>query len=87
MDLTQIALLFAVVEAAVQSIDLYRQPKAVAAGILGAAVLFASDFNILVSFGVAEDGQVLQIVGLIVGGLLAMRGAGVLNSLYKQVGA
>ncbi len=87
MDLTQFALLFAVVEASVQAIDLYKIPKAVAAGILGAAVLFVADINILVAFGVEPNGLGLDIVGGVVGGLLSMRGAGVLNSILDKASA
>jgi len=88
MDLTQLLVAFAVVEATIQSWDLLteRNAKAIAAGILGGAILYVSDINILVAVGLAEDGVALEVIGVIVGGLLAMRGTQVVHELIKKLG-
>lgn len=86
MDFTQLALVIAIVESAVQAVDLVKQPKAIAAGVLGAAVLWFAEINVLVEAGIAEDGLGLQVVGVIVGALLAMRGTQLLHELAKKLG-
>lgn len=86
MDLTQVFVTFAIVEAAVQSIDLFKEPKAIAAGILGAVILWFGEINVLVLAGVAQDGVALAVVGALVGGLLAMRGSQVLHELIAKLG-
>ncbi len=88
MDLTQLLVAFAVVESAIESWDFFvsKNWKAITAGVLGGAVLYASDINILVAVGLADDGDVVKIVGLVVGGLLAMRGTQVIHELIKKLG-
>ncbi|KKM07928.1 hypothetical protein LCGC14_1728970 [marine sediment metagenome] len=86
MDLTQLFVAFAVVESAIQSVDLFKERKAIVAGILGAAILYVSDINILTALGLAEDGVALEVVGVAVGFLLAMRGTQVLHELIKKLG-
>ncbi len=88
MDLTQLLVAFAIVEAAIESWDFFVQKnwKAVSAGVLGAAILYASDINILVAVGLADDGDVVKYVGLAFGGLLAMRGTQVIHELIKKLG-
>ena len=82
----QLLLLFAVVESAVQSFDLIRNRKAVAAGILVAAAAYAGGLNIVVEVGIAEDGALLEIVGVAVTALLGMRGTQVIHELIKKLG-
>ncbi len=86
MDLAQLALVIAIVESAVQAIDLVKEPKAIAAGVLGAAILWFAEINVLVEAGIAENGLGLQIVGVVVGALLAMRGSQVAHELIKKLG-
>ncbi len=82
----QLLLLFAVVESAVQSFDLIRNRKAVAAGILVAAGAYAGGLNILVVVGIVEEGELLEIVVGAVISLLGMRGTQVIHELIKKLG-
>lgn len=86
MDLTQLILVIAIVESAVQALDLYKEPKAIAAAVLGAAVLWFAEINVLVEAGIAQDSVGLQIVGVVVGALLAARGSQVAHELIKKLG-
>ena len=82
----QLLLLFAVVESAVQSIDLIKNRKALAAGALVAVASYAAGLNILVEVGIAEDGALLEAVSVALIFLLGMRGTQVVHELIKKLG-